>query len=100
MKTLNIVFITLLLSISSFSLSAHAERYRSRSESKYDRYESKGKSEKKRFDNNLNRYNNYSPKEKKDAAKKWRNFKEETTPAEREYILNKLREKKRYQPRR
>lgn len=80
--------------------SSSSRRYESRYEgrssydsgSRADRYRSKSPSERQRFDNNLNRYNNYSPQEKRQAQEKWRNFKQETSPAERRYIREKLRE--------
>ncbi len=79
-----------------------AERYKSlnerggstsnQSDSRYQRYENKPSSDKQRFDQNLNKYNTYSPEERRQATEKWRNFKQETTPEERKFIMNKMRD--------
>lgn len=74
-----------------------AERYkplRERTDNRFDRYESKPTYEKRQFDQNLNRYNSYSPTEKRQATEKWRSFKENTTPQERQFIMEKMRDRR------
>lgn len=68
---------------------------RSYSSNRHDRYQSKPKAERDRFDRNLNRYNNYSPEQKQRAQQKWKSFKQETTPEERKYIMEKMRRNRR-----
>lgn len=89
-----------------FCSTTFAQRYKSLSErsgqsssragdaNRFQRYESKSTSDKQKFDQNLNRYNRYSPSEKKQATEKWRNFKENTTPEERQYIMEKMRNRR------
>jgi hypothetical protein len=112
MKTL--IIILMLFAFAPELMAQRSERYRSRSDSGYsqrpnyaerqaprskagqrfDRYQSKPRSERQRFDQNLNKYNSYSPQQKRQAQERWKNFKEKTTPEERAYIREKMRNRR------
>ncbi len=111
MKILSMLLVFLLIA-PNILLAERRERYRSRTNygdntsattpnrraqrnqnsNRYDRYKSKSNSERQQFDRNLNRYNRYSPSEKRNAQRKWKSFKQRTTPEERKYIRQKYRE--------
>lgn len=104
MNTLKLfLFLTcVFLTTDSYVWAQRSERYKSLSErssssgySTHDRYQSKPSSERSRFDQNLNRYNSYSPAQKQKAQDKWNHFKQETTPEERKYIIEKMRRERR-----
>ena len=110
MKTiiLSLVLSSSLLITTTSAFAQRSERYKSLNErpasgssyqssdfNRHERYQSKPKTDRNRFDQNLNRYNNYSPEEKQRAQDKWKNFKQETTPEERQYILEKMRRNQR-----
>ena len=62
---------------------------------RYERYQSRPRSERQRFDQNLNKYKSYSPQQKRQAQERWKSFKEKTTPEERAYIREKMRNRRR-----
>lgn len=70
---------------------AHARK----DKSSYSRYDSKSSSERKDFDRNYNRYQHMSPQQKREKMDKWREFKSNTTPEEREFIKQKMRSRDR-----
>lgn len=100
---LSIYFLALSLGSVCFFSSLHAyaddsgrrERYRSSSDNNLERYGTKDRSERQKFDKNLGKYQNLSPSQKRQKIEKWREFKENTTPEEREYIRKKMRRESR-----
>lgn len=74
---------------------AHAQkRERYKSENSLKRYDSKDRSSRRDFDKNFDRYQTLSPQQKREKMDKWRDFKSNTTPEEREYIMQKMRKKR------
>ena len=108
----NLSLLLLLCFFSSQTWAQRSERYQSRSGSsgysqrtsnsggnRYERYQSQPRSERQRFDQNLSKYQHYSPHEKQKAQDTWQNFKQQTTPAERAYIRDRMRSRQSGDPR-
>lgn len=109
----NLCLLLILCIFSSQTWAQRSERYQSRSGrsgysspdasssggNRYERYQSQPRSERQRFDQNLNKYQHYSPHEKQKAQDKWQSFKQQTTPAERAYIRDRMRSRQSGDPR-
>ncbi|MCO5114297.1 MAG: hypothetical protein M9899_08980 [Bdellovibrionaceae bacterium] len=87
------------LIITMFILDTHFTHAQGRkhykSDNSYSRYDSKDSSERKDFDKNFNRYQHLSPQQKQEKLDKWREFKSNTTPEERDFIMKKMRRDRR-----
>ena len=86
-----ILSLAVMLAAPQESWAQRRERYKSRG-SNTEEYSHKNREERKDFDRNFGRYQNLSPSQKREKMDKWREFKQNTTPAERDFILNKMRD--------
>lgn len=89
--------LVIVMGLPNTSWAQRRERYKSYDRdrgSNMEEYSHKNRDERKSFDRNFGRYQSLSPRQKRQKLEKWREFKHNTTPEERDFILHKMREKK------